>query len=140
VDAKLAFLLSDAFGANWWEYETAVLTVDSAWHHVAFDWDLPNGHIGIYLDGVSQSLTQIGGGWPVDAYDGTWGAPMEIGTIQGGWNPHNGLIDELRILDGPAYNGVDFTPPTEAYVVPEPATLALLSIGGLFLRRRARKE
>jgi len=139
VDSKLKFLLSDNFGANWWEYESDALTVDTAWHHVAFDWDFPNGQIGVYFDGTPQPLTQTGAGWPIDAYNGTWGAPFEIGTMQGGYNAWPGLIDELRILDGPAYNGQAFTPETEAYV-PEPATLALLSIGGLFARHRFRRR
>jgi hypothetical protein len=115
VDAKLAFLLSDAFGANWWEYETAVLTVDSAWHHVAFDWDFPAGQIGVYLDGVPQALTQVGGGWSIDAYNGTWGAPFEVGTMQGGYNAWRGQIDELRVSSLDRYQGQAFTPQMQAW-------------------------
>lgn len=141
VDGKLSFAVShDPGGASYYDYETSVLNVDTDWHHVAFEWDFTAGQIAVYLDGVSQALSlNPASNAAIAPYNGTWGAPFEIGTLQGGYNPLPGLVDEVRIMDGPAYGFQDFAPETAPYI-PEPATLALLGLGGLFARRRFRKS
>lgn len=101
----------------------------NSWHHIAFCWDATT--LGLYLDGgviakvarTSISASTFGDFWLYSHYAG--GGPYDT---------FDGMVDDFAIWNNAKYSGNYSTPGP----VPEPATLALLAIGGLAaLRRRS---
>ena len=99
---------------------------DDAWHHVGlvYDPDRTGAEGALYIDNVEKETWSMTGsaGWDTD--EGTL-------TIASGFD---GELDEILVLKGV---WTDFS---DGYRIPEPATMALLGVGGslVMLRRRRR--
>jgi hypothetical protein len=114
----------------------AVAPTDAEWHHLAWDWSASGNTSTFYLDGVVVANTVSG---TVGSYAGTLPADFEIGTVQSSeGQTFNGLIDEFRISNTSVYGGVNFTPPSAPFEVPEPSSLGLIALGAVALKRRSK--
>lgn len=107
--------ISDADFNNWtyWSVTTSPLSLDSNWHHLAWTWDENVNMTYLYLDGVpiaNLSNVYIQHLTGVDFLGSVTGATIEVGSIQNGTGPFEGLIDELRISNYDLYQGGTFTP------------------------------
>lgn len=112
-------------------YATTGMFPDGGWTHVALTWDAgqsSSNEAVLYLNGVWKMT-----GNPSQAFDqgytlapGAVGASTWLGT-PGGFL--DGRIDDLRIYSRALTQ-------LEVQALPEPATIALLGLGGLLLRRR----
>jgi len=86
---------------------------DGSWHHIAMVKDATAGYLKIYLDlELKSNVTGMTNTIPASTN-------LFIGSSVYGGTIWNGAIDDLQI-----------------YATPEPATMALLGLGALVLRRR----
>jgi hypothetical protein len=130
----------DVNGANQWQqvgYANANTVLgDGNWHHIAWEWDTVLGWATMYVDGVPENYSVSG---TVSFAGGTLGTTFEVGSRQGGYDPFLGNIDDFRIFDTAIYGQASFTPPTQSFNVPEPASAAMmLAATTLLLIRRNR--
>lgn len=97
------------------------VSLDTEWHHLAWSWDENVNMSYLYLDGnviadfsatFAPPIPNPGAtvGLPQIDFLGTLGPSIEIGSVQDGSAPFNGLIDELRISGSDLYQGGAFTP------------------------------
>ena len=111
-----------------WVVATATIGAKDAWFHYAFTWDQNvdgTYDIAVYIDG---QLVQSAEGKTITAMDDViriGGGGTGLGHCK--WQ---GDMDEVYVFNE-ALSAADV-----ATLVPEPATMAILGLGGLFLRRR----
>lgn len=100
------------------------------WYHFAFTWDFtkPAGQreVAIFLNGNRIAFSDTLSCNPI-----TGESSIAIDSTTTGALSITGYLDELRISDTVQYSGTTYTVPTEAFVVPEPATVSLVGLGGL---------
>jgi len=133
---RLGFYAHGSPSSNIFGMEGVLATPLSSneWHHIAVVWDSSSNYKQIFVDGVAPAEI-VGFGGAVNAVSGTYPAQMTIGAVQSGSAGGGHFYDEFRISDVVRYNG-NFTPPIAAFVVPEPATLSVIALSGLLMRRR----
>lgn len=121
LQAYVASADADDLLTSWSVTTSEPLTLDGEWHHLAWSWDENVNMSYLYLDGnviadfsaTFAPPTPNPGqtfGLPQIDFLGTLGPTIEIGSVQDGSAPFNGLIDELRISGGDLYQGGAFTP------------------------------
>ena len=100
---------------------------DGNWHHVAVTYDSATSTKRLYYNGV-----QISSDFVVTNNMNVQGVNFRLGSNRNDSEEFNGLLDDVRIYDN-ALSGSEV-----AALVPEPGSLALLGLGGLFVLQRRR--
>jgi len=114
----------------WWSNFDDTLGPREEWGHVAITFDAEAGTRSIYVNGeliVAQSSTAV---LPIDTIAGIDAFALFSNGSAGSWNSFHGKMDDFQIYDNA------LTAAEVAALVPEPATIALLSLGGIALIRR----
>ncbi len=118
--AKVTFGVRDGSG-NWRQIDGGdTYSLDTDWHHLAFvrEYDAGNNQTSIryYLDGqLAANTSWAGGYW-------TTSNPLIIGQTIGG------TFDEIRLTPQALS--------TFGNTIPEPATMSIMGLGALMLKRR----
>lgn len=129
-----AFISNEGIGPLWSNIDQRNNPPAEGWHHVAMVRDRANDTLSLYIDGSLEKMASgTAGGLDVDEYGShnliVGGDYFKDGSIK---KPYQGTIDFVRIsdvaLDPSEFQLVD--------VIPEPASLALVGLGGLTLLRR----
>jgi hypothetical protein len=125
------------FGVHGWGsgfYSPSNILYAETWQHIALTADCST--VWMFVDGQLQATTtrDINGALASDR-------GFRIGTqTDYAGNGLDGYMDEFRFVSGQAAWTASFIPPTSPYVIPEPGTLSLLGLGGLWLIRRRRRD
>jgi hypothetical protein len=123
-------------GNGFWEIEQAIpvnLLDSTSWHSVAWAFDTAAGVTATWWDGqLLRNTPDAGTVVPRNAFTGTL---FHIGENQTGSATFPGLIDEFRISGNVVYDtNSSYTPQTAPFPpVPEPASVALLVLGGALI-------
>ena len=122
-----------SWDGNWDSVSSTGTVNDGEWHHIAYTNDGSNNTI--YIDGVFNNSAAAG---RIQSNYGA-GYPFDFGKQSGGVPSYNGLLDEVRVTG--VTQGEAFPDPMSLYLnsfVPEPLTLGLVAVGGLFAIKRRR--
>ena len=108
---------------------------EGVWINVAMtsEWDGTTSNLKLYVDGLLRATASSANQY----YGNGGGEAYAIGTGTSPWASERfiqGQMDEVRIYD----EALDATGIKDASGIPEPATIALLGLGGLALIRRKR--
>ena len=104
------------------------------WNHVALTVDTVGLTANLYINGSLADTLSYSGAVPL-------GTNVVVGDRAAGGRDFLGLIDDLQIYDGVLTSGeVAFLNSNPGSVIPEPASLGLLGLGGLCLVTRRRSN
>jgi hypothetical protein len=101
---------------------------DGAWHHVAGTWDTATGVQSLYIDGILDATRNTGAATSVQQ-DSRYGIGARQTAATTGSQIYRGRVDDVRV-----YNTIEDI----STLIPEPATIALLSLGSMLIFRRRR--
>ncbi|MCB9807688.1 S-layer homology domain-containing protein [Candidatus Peribacteria bacterium] len=75
-------------------------TVTTAWHHVAYTWDLTKGTVRLFVDGKAVA-SSVGSASTTNSNDNRSGIGEYVGAgdFVSGYNNFDGLLDDFRIYD-----------------------------------------
>ena len=133
----LGAYMNGGAGGTFWEIEQAIptnLLDNTSWHNVVWEYNTTTGQTATFWDG--NLLRNVPDTGTVNDHGAT-NTLFHIGENQTGSAPWDGSIDEFRISDVMRYpTNANFTPQTAPFAVPEPASLAMLALGGAMMLRR----
>jgi hypothetical protein len=109
---------------------------DGEWHHIAGVFDGTADEARIYVDGVLEATTSFAAWAGGTSYSGTRGCGAGDTMYFASSGSDNTIREYVGDIDGVAYSNSVLGP--GSFVLPEPATLTLLGLGGglVLLRRR----
>ncbi len=115
-------------GSGFYSCNGETVLSNNAWSLITSTWDGTSLKVYVNgkLDGVNSSIPS----GPIDDYAG---GTLRFGNHWSGdpaWS--KGIMDDVRIYN----RALSADEVAQLYAIPEPATLLLLSLGGLFLRKR----
>ena len=134
------------------QVDTAGSATSKGWHFVAFTYDgtatNATGNLNFYTAaGLGGTVSNIGTGYLAATIPDFTGATVAVGNnggtlSAGSGRPIDGSVDDIRIYSGIASLAdlQNIAINADVNAVPEPATLGLLSLGGLTLARRRRSK
>jgi len=101
---------------------------DGLWHHVAGTWDTTTGVQNLYIDGVLDATQNTGVKTSI-SQDSRYAIGARATAATTGTSIYRGRVDDVRV-----YNTVEDI----SNVIPEPTTIALISLGSMLIFRRRR--
>ncbi len=141
-------LIKDSYGATAkaWAYQSSgpgnqpisTTTVnDGQWHHVADVFDVSTGFHSIYVDGAPVEDSRLASAMQPNTADFIVGGIHN--SISVPISTYTGLVDDLQLYTSALSDtDINFLSTHAGSAVPEPASLAALTIGALALIRRRR--
>ncbi len=111
---------------------TVDVVSDGLWHLITGVYDRPGGTLSLYIDGMLDNSVTCTIDLPVTQNDKCFYINGRDGEIGPGKRHWDGRVDDVRLYDRA------LSPTDVQALVPEPATIALLSIGAFGLLRRRR--
>jgi hypothetical protein len=110
----------------------------SVWHHVVATGSTTAGALKLYVDGaLVDTDSSLVNGVTMNGYQFAVGAARYVNDA--GTRPFNGLIDEFALY-GTVLDLTTVKAHYDAGLVPEPATMSLLVLGGMAMLRRRRNR
>ncbi len=124
--------LGTSTSAPWWSNFDEAIGARDEWGHVAFVFDAVAGTRNLYLNGELIAAYSSSAVLPIDSLAGIDAFMIfhANSTGSGSWDSFHGKMDDFRIYDNA------LTQAEVAALVPEPTTIALLSLGAFALIRR----
>jgi hypothetical protein len=105
---------------------------DGLWHHVAGTWDTATGAMNLYVDGLLDATKNTGVATSIQQ-DSRYAIGARASAATTGTSIYRGRVDDVRV-----YNVAMSQDQIQTEVMPEPTTIALLSLGSTLIFRRRR--